>query len=355
LVSLANAYILKKPNQKKKNITVQDIANVVGISASSVSRALNDHPKISQTTKNKVWASAKELGYKSTVPAFMTPSKTKTICFLLPDLQSGLYRDAIATAQKIAKSKGYSVLIAASQNSPELEKMYIRSLIDQLVQGVIIVNTNADVNAKSFQIFRDENIPTVFINKSSSDSKSCEIIPDVSHGAYLAVSHFISMKCKNIAVFTGDLSDIFYADMVNGYTDAMSESGLEMAATNVFSNCLSPLDIQNCLNELAKKNELPDAILAPNPNVSLAVVHWLKKHKKRVPEDLVLVSFSDGSDLSMVNFSLSIVAFSGTEIGQKAAEKLLQQIENDEISTEKIIVPAKFIIKASSLKIKANL
>ncbi len=340
---------MKKPD--KKNTTVQDIANVVGISASSVSRALNDHPKISRATKNKVWEVAKELGYKATVPAFMTPKKIKSIYFLLPDLNTGLYRDAISGAQEIAKNKGYNLCIGLTQNDLELEKMHTDSIINQGIGGVIIVNAAADLHQEYFRRFLDNNIPTVFVNKSNMDSKSYEIIPDFSHGAYKAVMHFTSMQCKNIAVVTGDLNDIFYADMLSGYTDALSESGLEVNNKNIFSNCLSPVAIENCLNDLFRKKELPDAILAPNPKVSMVIATWFKSKQIRIPEDVVLVSFSDTYDTSYVGFSLSTVQFSGTEIGIKAAEKLIQQIENNKISTETIIIPAKFIIKASSLKV----
>ncbi len=345
---------MKKPDNKKKNITVQDIANVVGISASTVSRALNDHAKISQATKDKVWAVAKELGYKATVPAFMTPVKTKSIYFLLPDLETSLYRDAISGAQEIAKQNGYNVFIATTQNSSELEKMYSDSIISQGIGGIIIVNHDVDSKRKSFQRFREENIPIVFINKSHIGAKSCEIIPDFSHGAYKAVLHFISMQCKNIAVFTGDLNEIFYADMVNGYCDAMSESGLEVHKKNILSNCLKPADVESSLNDLLQKNKLPDAILAPNTKVSMVIANWVKKNRKSIPEDMVLVSFSDSNDSndsSLIDFSLSTVQFSGTEIGTKAVEKLIEQMKSNQISTEKFIITSKFIIKASSLKV----
>lgn len=342
---------LKKPDNKKKNSTVQDIANVVGISASSVSRALNDHDKISQATKDKVWAVAKELGYKATLPAFMTPVKTKSIYFLLPDLKTNLYRDAISGAQEIAKQNGYNLFIAITQNSAELEKMYSDSILNQGIGGVIIVNHDVDSNRKSFRRFQEANIPVVFINKSDIGAKSCEIIPDFSHGAYKAVLHFISMQCKRIAIFTGDVNEIFYADMVNGYSDAMSESGLEVHRKNILSNSLKPTDIESSLNDLLQKKELPDAILAPNTAVSMVIANWLKSKKRSIPEDVVLVSFSDSHDSSFKDFSLSTVQFSGAEIGTKAAEKIMEQIKSNQISSEKIIITSKFIIKASSLKV----
>jgi len=95
---------LKKDNKKKANITVKDIADSINISASTVSRALNNHPKISQTTKEKVWAAAKKLGYQPNIPAYMNPENSKTICFLVPEIDNAFYIDTLRVFKTLPKT-----------------------------------------------------------------------------------------------------------------------------------------------------------------------------------------------------------------------------------------------------------
>jgi LacI family transcriptional regulator len=341
---------LKK--NKKNKPRVQDIAAIINTSASTVSRALNNHPKISQQTKEKVWDAAKKLGYQPNIPAYMSQDKTKTICFMVPDLNSIFYRDAILSIQEFYKTKGYNLYIAFTNNTLDVEKTYSNSLIDLNIEGIIVAIFDKSADTEHLSQFINQKIPLVFINKSNHTPSSCKIIPDISHGAYKAVSHFISMKCKDIALFTANLNSSFFADIVNGYTEAMQEAGLKINTESVNSATINQEEIDKRLDNLVKKSKLPDAILATSANVSNLIMNWLNKKNMNAPNDILLVSFNNDKSLSVGASTLSSVQFSGSEIGDLAAKKLYEQINKDIIIDETIIIPAKFIIKSSSLKLK---
>ena len=338
-------------NSNKKKPTVQDIANEVSISASTVSRALNNHPRISQKTKEIVWEAAKKLGYQPNIPAYMNADKTKTICFMVPDLNTPFYRDAIKSIQRFFLKKGYNLYIAYTNNSIETEKMYTSSLIDLNIKGVIVALFDKRSDTSHLIQLLNQNIPTVFINKTNETPNSCKIIPDISYGAYKAVNHFISMECKNIAVFTGDLNNPYDADIIAGYKDALKGAGLS-DLENIFSNTVDPTKILNQLDKLLKQNKIPDAILSPSTSVANQIINWLKSNNLNVPKDVSIVSFSSDKNNTATASSLSTVQFSGTEIGLKAAERLFVQIKEGGIIDETIIVPPKFIIKSSSLNLE---
>ncbi len=338
-------------NYNKKKPTVQDIANSVSISASTVSRALNNHPKISQKTKELVWEAAKKLGYQPNIPAYMNPDKTKTICFMVPDLNTPFYRDAIKTIQEFYLKKGYNLYIAFTDNSLEIEKMYASSLVDLNIKGVIIALFDKSSDTSHLNQFLNQNIPTVFINKTDHTPDSCKIIPDISYGAYKAVNHLISMKCKDIAVFAGDLNNHYYADIIDGYSDAMLEAKLNNKV-NIFSGTLQQEKLFNRLEKLLKKNKFPDAILTPSTIVANQIIYWLSQNNLFVPKDVLIVSFSSDENNTITSSTLSVIQFSGSEIGKIAAKKLFYQIKKGEIIDETVIVPPKFIIKSSSLKLK---
>jgi len=156
------------------------------------------------------------------------------------------------------------------------------------------------------------------------------------------------MKCNNIAVFAGDLNNPYYADIIDGYVDAMTEAGLNNAK-NIFSNTISEEKIYDRLDKLLKQNKLPDAILSPSTTVANQIINWLNNNGLNAPKDLLIVRFS--SDISNTASALSTVQFSGSEIGEKAASKLFRQIEKGKNIDETVIIPPKFIIKSSSLKL----
>jgi LacI family transcriptional regulator len=342
---------LKKDNKKKANITVKDIADSINISASTVSRALNNHPKISQSTKEKVWAAAKKLGYQPNIPAYMNPENSKTICFLVPEIDNAFYIDTIESVQNFAKSNNYNLYVAYSNNSIELEKSFARSIIKLNIEGVIIGLFDKDAESDHLAALISHNIPTVFINNTDQNLKAVNISPDISHGSYLAVNHLISMGCKSISVLINDRKDPYYADIIEGYSSAISASDLTLNQEMIYEDNLAKENVYNYLDELYKNSKIPDGIISPNNYTSNHILSWLKKKNLKIPNDLLFVGFSNDKNTPDVDISLTTVQFSGSEIGEKAAKILFEQIGKNKVMDDTIIIPAKFIIKGSSLKI----
>jgi len=343
---------LKKDNNKKANITVKDIADSIDISASTVSRALNNHPKISQSTKEKVWAAAKRLGYQPNIPAYMNPENSKTICFLVPEIDNAFYIDTIESVQKFVKNNGYNLYIAYTNNSIELEKSYARSIIKLNIEGVIIGLFDKGAASDHLSALVNHNIPTVFINNTDQNLKAVNISPDISHGSYLAVNHLISMGCKSISILINDHENPYFADIIDGYSSAISASDLSLNKEMIYEGNLVKENIYNYLDDLYENSNIPDGIISPNNYTSKHILSWLKKKNLKIPKDLLFVGFSNDKNIPDVDISLTTVQFSGSEIGEKAAEILFEQIRKNKIMDDTIIIPAKFIIKGSSLKIK---
>jgi len=342
---------VSKTEKKKTNITVQDIAKSINISASTVSRALNNHPKISQQTKEKVWDAAKKLGYQPNIPAYMNPSNTKTICFIVPEINSTFYQDAINSIQEYAASKNYHLYIAYTNNSLEIEKAYSKSVLKLNIEGVIVALFNKSADISHLNEFTDHNMPTVFINKTDQVVKASQIIPDISHGTYKAVKHLLSMNCVKTCIFTGNLKNPFYADMVDGYCSAMSDSNMKFSEEQIVTNSLSHEDIDSDLKELFNQSNIPDAIISPNATVSTQIISWLKSKAYEIPKDILFVSFETDKYNSCNALALSTIQISGVKTGETAVKKLFKQIETGENNKETIIIPAKFIIKGSTMRI----
>jgi LacI family transcriptional regulator len=342
---------LKKDHKKKANINVKDIADSINISASTVSRALNNHSKISQSTKEKVWAAAKKMGYQPNIPAYMNPENSKTICFLVPEIDNAFYIETIESVQNFAKSNNYNLYIAYSNNSIELEKSFARSIIKLNIEGVIIGLFDNGAESDHLAALISHNIPTVFINNTDQNLKAVNISPDISHGSYLAVNHLITMGCKSISVLIDDRKSPYYSDIIEGYSSAISASDLALNEEMIYEGGLVKENIYNYLDKLYEDSKFPDGIISPSNYTSKHVLSWLKKKNLKIPDDLLFVGFSNDENNPDSIVSLTTVQFSGSEIGEKAAKILFEQIDKSKVMNDTIIIPAKFIIKGSSLKI----
>ena len=337
---------------KNKNITIKDIAEAVNISLSTVSRALNNHPKISQSTKEKVWNAAKNLGYQPNLPAYMKVDKNRMICLLLPVLNSQFYIDVVESVQNKAKEKGYSLYIAYTNNDPEMEKAYTHSLINMNIEGVIAVIFDKSTPIDHLNQFVKYNIPTVFINNSDQEQFGSTVIPDVSLGTYKAVNHLFSMKSKRILLFAGDPKNPFYADMIEGYKNAFADADEKYIKDHVITKAFENNELVDYLDKLYSESELPDGIISSGNSLSNQIIDWLKSKGLSTPEDLLLISFSNHKNEAANPSQLTSIHFSGTEIGNKAITELFRMIENKKIENNTLIIPSKFIIKSSTLKIK---
>lgn len=337
-------------DKKKTTVTVHDIAQAIDISASTVSRALNNHPKISQKTKEKVWSAAKKLGYQPNIPAYMNRDNSKTICFMVPEISNAFYIDAIERIQEYVLKKGYNFYLAYTNNSLDIEKTYVQSIINLNVEGVIVALFDKNADISHLNNFLAHKIPTVFINKTDQVVGATQIILDIAHGTYKATKHLLSMGCKNIHLFTGNRQNPLYSDMVDGFRTAISDAGSEYSERQVFSESLAQRNVNNHLSELLNQSKLPDGIISPNTQMGTQIISWLNNNKLQVPKDVLLVSFESNNNNLCSLAAISAVQFSGSKTGKTAAKRLFEQIEKGKIKKETIIIPGKFIIKGSSMR-----
>jgi LacI family transcriptional regulator len=249
------------------------------------------------------------------------------------------------------KNNDYNLYVAYTNNSIELEKSFARSIIKLNIEGVIIGLFDKSAGTDHLSALVSHNIPTVFINNSDQNLKAVNISPDISHGSYLAVNHLISMGCKSISVLINDRKNPYYADIIEGYSSAISASDLALNEEMIYEGNLVKENIYNYLDELYENSKFPNGIISPNNYTSKHIVSWLKKKNLNIPNDLLFVGFSNDKNIPEGDISLTTVQFSGSEIGEKAAKILFEQIDKSKVMNETIIIPAKFIIKGSSLKI----
>ncbi|MCF6241161.1 MAG: LacI family transcriptional regulator, partial [Bacteroidales bacterium] len=327
---------MKKKDNNKINVTVQDIAKVVNISASTVSRALNNHPKISQKTKEKVWEAARRLGYQPNIPVYLNQEQTRAICFMVPEIDNNYYLDAIESVRKYVQKRKYHLYIAPTNNSVSTEEFYLQSLINIKIEGVIVGLFKTNNKLEHLESLLNYKIPTVFINKNEYNIEATSIIPDIFNGAYKATKHLISMGCKNIHLVVSNIENPLYADLTEGYRTAIDEQKDKLTNEFIHSSISNRAEVEKLLNSLKANNTLPDGIISGNQEINSFISDWFKNNGLKIPEDLLLVSFETGKKEECTKNTVSSILVSGSKIGKLAAESLFEQISKQKIKKETI-------------------
>ncbi len=341
---------------KFNQVTIKDIARELGISPSTVSRALKDHPDISTETKKVVHALAEKLNYQPNIVALnLRQKKTNTIGVIIPELVHFFFSTVISGVEDVAYQAGYSVILAQSNESYEREKTDIKALFNSRVDGMLISVSRETKNFDHIESIISKGVPVVFYDRMYNNPSTSKVIVDDYIGAKEAVEHLIDQGYKRIAHLEGAPSLIISADRKRGYIDALKEHKMEIK-DSMIQEC--PSGSQEDGNRATKKllamPNPPDAIFTNNDPMAIGAMMAIKEKGLRIPQDVGLVGFSNWSYGSLIEPSLTTVDQPGFEMGQEAARLLIRQIEagdkDQEPQPETKILKTKLIVRDSSIR-----
>lgn len=191
--------ILKKIEMSRKQATIQDIANVLTITASTVSRALNDHPKISQSTKDQVWKVARELHYQPNIAASnLRKGKANTIGMIVPRINRHFFSNVITGVESVLNPAGYNLIICQSEEKLLKEIENIKTLISSRVAGILISLSIESQDVNHLQKIIDNHIPLVMFDRVSDKLQVNMVENDDVSGSYEMTLHLLEQGYRNI-------------------------------------------------------------------------------------------------------------------------------------------------------------
>src|SRR6186997_1771573 len=212
---------------KYNQVTIKDIARELGISPSTVSRALKDHPDISPETKKAVNELAEKLNYQPNIVALsLRQSKTNTLGVIIPELVHFFFSTVISGIEDVAYSAGYNVIITQSNESLQREKIDIKALFNSRVDGMLISVSRETNNFEHIEAILAKGVPMVFFDRVYENANSSMVIVDDLSGAKDATRHLIEQGCKRIAHLEGPPNLVISKQRLQGYLDAMNEGGM---------------------------------------------------------------------------------------------------------------------------------
>ena len=340
---------------KSTQVTIKDIARHLGISPSTVSRALKDHPDISQDTKDLVVALAKELKYQpNSVALSLKQSKTFTIGVIVPELVHFFFSTVISGIDSIAYSSGYNVIIAQSNESYEREVKDTQALFNSRVDGILVSISRETKNFDHFKELHEYGVPIVLFDRGCDDINVSQVIVDDYQGAFNATTHLIEQGCKKIVHMAGPQNLAISRDRYRGYIDALKAHSMEVDDRYII-NCDLGVEEEafDLVNDFLASGLKPDGLFAHNDPAASGAILAFKKYGITIPNDVMVIGFSNWQFCKVMTPTLSSVEQPGYEIGQKAASLLIKEIEaneNEVVTPEKIVLNTKLVVRESTQK-----
>ncbi|WP_348798647.1 LacI family DNA-binding transcriptional regulator [Flavobacterium adhaerens] len=336
--------------------TIYDIAKALDITAATVSRALNNNPKISEVTRQLVLETATKMNYKQNKLAqSLRSGKSKNVGVIVPRIDSNFFATVIRGIEEELHPNGYHVIICQTQEDENRQSENITTLLNAQVDGILMSISNvSQENDHVIQNVVNKNVPLIFFDrKKKMDGVSSVTINDFE-GGYLATKNLIDQGCKRIAHLTGDQSLEIFVNRNLGYQKALSDHGMEYNGDYVFQTKSNVDAGRQAVDRLLALQLPPDGIFSSSDFAALGAIQELKERGIKIPEEFCVFGFGNEPFTRFMELSISSVDQSPLEMGKMAAKVFLEQINNnDKVKIEKKVVlnPELHIRKSSSRNI----
>ena len=340
-------------------VTIKDIARELGISPSTVSRALKNHPDISAETKKAVHELAEKLNYQPNIVALsLRHRKTNTIGVVIPEIVHYFFSTVISGIESVAYEAGYNVILTQSNESAQREATDLKALFNSRVDGMLISISRETNHYEHIESILAKDVPVVFFDRSYDNPNTSKVLVDDYEGAYEAVKHLIEQGCRRVAHLEMAPGLAIAEDRKRGYVDALKDHNLPVdEKLTIICPSGSLEDGQRAAEQLLSLKTLPDSIFANNDLLAFGAMQVIKKRGLKIPDDIAIVGYSNWFFSALTDPPLSSVHQPGFEMGMEAARLLISQIEmkekgGKEIVPEKKVLKTHLVIRDSSLKKK---
>ena len=342
----------------KKKTTIYDIAAKLGLTAATVSRALNNNTKISLNTRKLVLETALEMNYEQNKLALALKSgKSYNVGVIVPRIDSNFFSSVIRGIEEELYPKGYHVIICQTHNQENIENEKINSLVNVQVDGILmsISNANLEENKGFNKILKNKKTPLVFFDRKKDIKGISSVTIDDFKGGYDATMHLLDQGCKRIAHLSNDRKFEIFRNRYLGYKQALLDNGIEFDESLVIETQSNVLDGRRAARLLLDMETPPDAIFSSSDFAALGAIQEIKESGFNIPDDICVVGFSNEPFTRFMELTtITTVDQFPLEMGRKAAQVFLEEVSNTEDTkiTKNVVLTPELIIRKSSLKHK---
>ncbi|TCN59520.1 LacI family DNA-binding transcriptional regulator [Flavobacterium circumlabens] len=346
----------KAKNKTRKNYqtTIVDIGNAMGISATTVSRALRNHPDISPATTLAVQQVALQMEYRPNLLARNFASKqTQTIGVIIPHLQSTFFSSMLGGIQKVASKNGFKVIICLSNEDYQTELENVQALMDSRVDGLLVCHSASTTAFDYIENYSKKGISIVNFYRTSPSPKTSKVLAKNTEGAEKVTEHLLEQGCKRIGIILGPKSLTITEERLLGYLNILKKNKIKPDKELIAYTDYSNVSINSVVDDWLNLDQRPDAIFCISDRSAIYVIKHLKKRKIKVPNEIAVVGF--GNDLmgELIEPSLTTYNIQTSVIGETTMQLFLQQYKNEADSEIQIqTIDGDLLVRESSIKKK---
>ncbi|HET6292664.1 MAG TPA: LacI family DNA-binding transcriptional regulator [Kribbella sp.] len=338
--------------------TLRDIADALGLSVNTVSRALGDKDSVSARTRSAVQAEAARIGYvPNSLARSLVLGSAMTLGLVITNPSNPFYAQLISGIELRVRAQGYSLLLLVTDESAENEQRATEALLRSAVDGAIVVPVQAEW--EHWRRVRDSGIPLVFVNRDVPELDCDMVGVDNERGAYDATTHLITGGARKLLVLEEDLPITTTADRVAGFRRAMADAGLTVSADTVravptkrydsLALPWQPEEAYRFAREFVTGGDHPDGIVTGNDYFALGLLRVLAEQGLEVPGEVAVTGYGDHPYAAYLQTPLTTVRLPAAEVGTTAVDLLLRRIrhESGERPSKTLIRP-ELMIRAST-------
>lgn len=337
-------------NKKNRRTSLKDLAQELGVSIATVSRALRNSPEIGKEMQQRVKELAKQMNYRPNPFAqSLRKEAPKIIGVVVPNLVTHYYAAVLDGIEDEARRAGYSVISANSHEDTADEQHAVDNFISMHVEGIIACLAQTTTDYRHFEEIAEMGIPLVFFGRTCLTDRFSSVTANGDEAAQLATQHLIDTGSRRIAFIGGPN----HLDMVrrrkHGYLEALRENRIPIDRDLVACDTIDYQVAMQAAKRLLQSDHRPDAILAFNDIITFAAFTAIKECGLRIPDDVALIGFTDDVHAQYVTPRMSAIADQSRLMGVTACQLLLRNIGGDTKVCHKI-VPQELIIRDTSSK-----
>jgi LacI family transcriptional regulator, repressor for deo operon, udp, cdd, tsx, nupC, and nupG len=341
---------------KKKRTTIYDIAEKLNITASSVSRALNNSNYVNENTKQLILKTAAELNYKrNTLASNLRKGQSKTIGIVVPRINQNFFSNVIAGIEEATYEKGYNLIICQSNESQEKEIKCINTLINQQVDCIVISISADNGDYKHLKNVIEHGIQLIQFDRVIDELETLKVINDNELASFEAVSHLIEQGYKRIALLKGPQNLGIFKQRKVGYLAALNKYGLPVIDELIIENAWTKELGAEATRKLLSLPKPPDAIFASTSDFSaLGVLEVATAMGFKVPDQLGILGYANEAFTELTSPSITTIDQFSVYMGRTVADLYFKEMENKDtlVVPKTISIKPKLIIRSSTSRKK---
>jgi LacI family transcriptional regulator/LacI family repressor for deo operon, udp, cdd, tsx, nupC, and nupG len=336
--------------RKRHQTTIIDIAKSLGVSNSTVSRALHGHADISPETRQAVLDRASQLDYQPNQLAYnLVKSKTNTIGMIVPEFHNPFFPNVIIGAHEVLTQAGYNLTIMQSNESYQVEISNTKAMLANRIDGLLISLTQETNNFDHLSIFEKRGIPLVLFNRVCEQIDVPKVVVNDFEASFQAVEHLILSGYERIAHLGGPLTLLVSQERLRGYRAAMEKYGKTIEDHMIIQGMLTQQKARIYGQYLLDLTNRPDAIFAVNDSAAIEIMLMAKEKGISIPDELGVVGFSDNPESAYIGPGLTTIRQPTLEIGRTTADWILKLVDEENVTLpDKKVLKTELIVRGSS-------